>query len=141
MNKLIIKHSEESLPLYEKRKDYLIDEELSKIRYYHIFDSDIGSYLHTGLNSETRRVCLEAYMKYRSSDIYNWSDNFKTYGEFVKSLSDKDICDDMDTSCFHIEETLEKLQHDLFYIKNRSLGLDLSIILKTIKTVISQKGH
>lgn len=40
-----------------------------------------------------------------------------------------------------VEESLEKLQYDLYYIKNRSLGLDLSIILKTIKTVISSKGH
>ncbi len=40
-----------------------------------------------------------------------------------------------------VEETLEKLQYDLYYIKNRSLGLDASIILKTIKTVLSRKGH
>ena len=32
------------------------------------------------------------------------------------------------------EESLEKLQHDLFYIKNRSLALDISIVIKTIKT-------
>ena len=39
------------------------------------------------------------------------------------------------------KETLEKLQYDLFYIKNRSLTLDLSIILKTIRTVLSIKGQ
>lgn len=39
------------------------------------------------------------------------------------------------------EETLEKLQYDLYYVKNRSLALDLSIVLKTIKTVLSRKGH
>ena len=39
------------------------------------------------------------------------------------------------------EESLEKLQFDLFYIKNRSLALDLSILLKTIRTVLSQQGH
>lgn len=39
------------------------------------------------------------------------------------------------------EETLEKLQYDLFYIKNRSIGLDINIILKTIKTVLSVKGQ
>ncbi len=38
------------------------------------------------------------------------------------------------------EDALEKLQYDLFYIKNRSLPLDLYIILKTIKTVIMRKG-
>ena len=38
------------------------------------------------------------------------------------------------------EDTLKKLQYDLFYIKNRSIYLDLSIILKTVATVISHKG-
>ncbi len=39
------------------------------------------------------------------------------------------------------KESLEKLKYDLFYIKNRSLGLDLSIALKTIKTVLSSRGQ
>ncbi|MFA6306926.1 MAG: sugar transferase [Patescibacteria group bacterium] len=38
------------------------------------------------------------------------------------------------------EDSLKKLQYDLFYIKNRSLFLDLSIILKTVATVISRGG-
>jgi exopolysaccharide biosynthesis polyprenyl glycosylphosphotransferase len=38
------------------------------------------------------------------------------------------------------EDTLKKLQYDLFYIKNRSLYLDLSILLKTIATVLSRSG-
>ncbi|MFA4941293.1 MAG: sugar transferase [Patescibacteria group bacterium] len=38
------------------------------------------------------------------------------------------------------EDTIKKLQYDLYYIKNRSIYLDLSIILKTIATVISRKG-
>jgi len=38
------------------------------------------------------------------------------------------------------EDTLKKLQYDLFYIKNRSLYLDLSIILKTIATVLRGGG-
>jgi len=38
------------------------------------------------------------------------------------------------------EDSLKKLQYDLFYIKNRSLYLDISIILKTIATVLSRKG-
>ena len=38
------------------------------------------------------------------------------------------------------EDSLKKLQHDLFYIKNRSIYLDLSVILKTIATVISRNG-
>lgn len=37
-------------------------------------------------------------------------------------------------------DTLKKLQCDLFYIKNRSIYLDLSIILKTIATVLSRSG-
>jgi exopolysaccharide biosynthesis polyprenyl glycosylphosphotransferase len=38
------------------------------------------------------------------------------------------------------EDSLKKLQYDLFYIKNRSIYLDLSIILKTIATVVSRRG-
>ncbi len=39
------------------------------------------------------------------------------------------------------EDSLKKLQYDLFYIKNRSIYLDLSIILKTIATVLSRQGR
>lgn len=39
------------------------------------------------------------------------------------------------------KETLEKIKYDLYYIKNRSLILDLSIILKTIKIVLSGRGQ
>ncbi len=39
------------------------------------------------------------------------------------------------------ENTLKKLQYDLFYIKNRSIYLDLSIVLKTIATVLSGGGR
>jgi len=38
-------------------------------------------------------------------------------------------------------ESLEKLQYDLYYIKNRSLTLDISILLKTIKTVLTGGGQ
>jgi exopolysaccharide biosynthesis polyprenyl glycosylphosphotransferase len=38
------------------------------------------------------------------------------------------------------EDTLKKIQYDLFYIKNRSIYLDASIILKTITTILSKKG-
>jgi sugar transferase (PEP-CTERM system associated) len=39
-----------------------------------------------------------------------------------------------------VEDAVEKLQYDLFYIKNRSLFLDLVIILKTIGVVLLGKG-
>jgi len=39
-----------------------------------------------------------------------------------------------------IEETKNKLSHDLYYIKNRSLWLDVNILLKTIKTLVSRSG-
>lgn len=39
------------------------------------------------------------------------------------------------------EGSLEKLQYDLYYIKHRSLFMDLSIILKTISTVINFRGQ
>jgi exopolysaccharide biosynthesis polyprenyl glycosylphosphotransferase len=38
------------------------------------------------------------------------------------------------------EDTMKKLQYDLFYIKNRSLYLDIAVLLKTIRTVISKGG-
>lgn len=38
-------------------------------------------------------------------------------------------------------DTLKKLQNDLYYIKHRSLYLDVTIFLKTIATVIGRKGQ
>jgi len=38
------------------------------------------------------------------------------------------------------KETLEKLQYDLYYLKNRSIFLDFSIILKTIRILLSGAG-
>lgn len=40
-----------------------------------------------------------------------------------------------------VDDTLEKLQYDLFYIKHRNLFLDLNILLKTISTVIYYRGQ
>jgi len=40
-----------------------------------------------------------------------------------------------------IEENLQKLEYDLFYIKNRGLTLDISIILRTINTVLRLAGR
>jgi len=39
------------------------------------------------------------------------------------------------------EDTFKKLQHDVYYIKNRSMALDLLIIAKTIKTILSYRGR
>jgi len=39
-----------------------------------------------------------------------------------------------------VEESREKLQYDLFYIKNVSIGLDLLIMFQTIKTVLLRRG-
>jgi exopolysaccharide biosynthesis polyprenyl glycosylphosphotransferase len=39
------------------------------------------------------------------------------------------------------EDTIKKLQYDIYYVKNRSLYLDLSILLKTFATVISREGR
>jgi len=38
-------------------------------------------------------------------------------------------------------DAFEKLQYELFYIKNRSIWLDVLIILKTIKTVLAGDGQ
>jgi sugar transferase (PEP-CTERM system associated) len=39
-----------------------------------------------------------------------------------------------------VQDALEKLQYDLFYVKNMSIGFDLFIIFKTIQTVILRRG-
>jgi sugar transferase (PEP-CTERM system associated) len=39
-----------------------------------------------------------------------------------------------------VEDAMEKLQYDLFYIKNMSLALDLFVVAKTVKTVLMQRG-
>ncbi len=40
-----------------------------------------------------------------------------------------------------VEETRQKLQYDLYYIKHRSLLFDLEIILKTIYNIVNFKGQ
>jgi len=39
-----------------------------------------------------------------------------------------------------LEETARKLEYDLYYVKNWSILLDLSIILKTVATVLGMEG-
>ena len=40
-----------------------------------------------------------------------------------------------------MEESLQKLQYDLFYIKNRSFLLDLSISLRTVNVIVRMMGQ
>ncbi|MHB1960694.1 MAG: exopolysaccharide biosynthesis polyprenyl glycosylphosphotransferase, partial [Acidobacteriaceae bacterium] len=39
-----------------------------------------------------------------------------------------------------LEETKQKLEYDLYYIKYRSIGLDLLIMFETIKTILLRRG-
>jgi exopolysaccharide biosynthesis polyprenyl glycosylphosphotransferase len=39
------------------------------------------------------------------------------------------------------EDSLEKLQYDLYYIKHRSIILDISIVIKTLSTIIFYRGQ
>jgi sugar transferase (PEP-CTERM system associated) len=39
-----------------------------------------------------------------------------------------------------VEDALEKLQYDLFYIKHTSIAMDVLILLETIKTVVLRRG-
>jgi len=39
-----------------------------------------------------------------------------------------------------VEDAMEKLQYDLYYIKNMSLALDLFILFSTVKTVLQRQG-
>lgn len=40
-----------------------------------------------------------------------------------------------------IDDTILKLQYDLYYIKNRDVGLDLAITLKTLMVILSRQGR
>ncbi len=40
-----------------------------------------------------------------------------------------------------LEQSKQKLQYDLYYIKHMSVMLDLVILFKTVKTVIAARGH
>lgn len=39
------------------------------------------------------------------------------------------------------QDSLEKLQYDLYYIKNRSFALDLDILLKTVNIILKRQGR
>jgi len=41
---------------------------------------------------------------------------------------------------YNLEDHLNKLEYDFYYIKNRSLPLDIFILLKTIKTIVGKRG-
>lgn len=41
---------------------------------------------------------------------------------------------------FSEEDTVKKLQYDLYYVKNQSIWLDIRVILRTIKTVLTGAG-
>ncbi len=40
-----------------------------------------------------------------------------------------------------VEDAVQKLQYDFYYLKNRSFWLDLSIIIRTIRIVLTQPTH
>lgn len=42
--------------------------------------------------------------------------------------------------CFSLEDNIEKLAYDLFYIKNMSIGLDLIIFVQTLKILLLGRG-
>jgi lipopolysaccharide/colanic/teichoic acid biosynthesis glycosyltransferase len=39
-----------------------------------------------------------------------------------------------------VEDAIEKLNYDLFYIKNMSIFMDLMVIMRTVKTVLFGEG-
>jgi lipopolysaccharide/colanic/teichoic acid biosynthesis glycosyltransferase len=39
-----------------------------------------------------------------------------------------------------VKDAIEKLQYDLYYVKNHSLFLDIIIIIDTIEVVVLGKG-
>lgn len=41
----------------------------------------------------------------------------------------------------NLDDSVKKLEYDLYYIKNKSITLDIRIIFKTITTVLFSRGH
>ena len=39
-----------------------------------------------------------------------------------------------------VDETITKLEYDLYYIKHRSLVMDLTIMLRTVSNVVRLRG-
>jgi lipopolysaccharide/colanic/teichoic acid biosynthesis glycosyltransferase len=39
-----------------------------------------------------------------------------------------------------LDDAFIKLQYDLYYVKHRSLALDVAILLRTVKVVVLQQG-
>jgi lipopolysaccharide/colanic/teichoic acid biosynthesis glycosyltransferase len=39
-----------------------------------------------------------------------------------------------------VEDAIEKLRYDLYYLKNFSIQLDVMIVLETVKVVFGQRG-
>jgi lipopolysaccharide/colanic/teichoic acid biosynthesis glycosyltransferase len=39
-----------------------------------------------------------------------------------------------------LEETMRKLEYDLYYVKHLSIGLDLLIMFETVKTILLRRG-
>ncbi len=39
-----------------------------------------------------------------------------------------------------VEDALQKLQYDLYYIKNMSVALDIFVMFETVKTVLLRRG-
>jgi lipopolysaccharide/colanic/teichoic acid biosynthesis glycosyltransferase len=40
----------------------------------------------------------------------------------------------------NVDQMIERLEYDMLYYENMSLTLDLTILIYTIKTVITEKG-
>jgi lipopolysaccharide/colanic/teichoic acid biosynthesis glycosyltransferase len=40
-----------------------------------------------------------------------------------------------------VKETVVKIEYDLYYIKHRTLGMDINIVLRTIGTVLRRTGR
>jgi sugar transferase (PEP-CTERM system associated) len=73
------------------------------------------------VSSLTRQIPFYGQRHIVRPGLTGWAQVYYTYGASV-------------------EDALEKLQYDLFYIKHMSVGLDLFILAKTVKTVVGGKG-
>ena len=73
--------------------------------YYAIWDNDLNKYLCTGCNRTDKRKTLEDYMHYREPDLGNLEEEFKTFKDYLDSLTDEDILEDIAACNFELHSS------------------------------------
>ena len=91
---------------------------------------------HEGLvfNSPNKGVFMYTLSKEEALDLI-------AVRETLESMAARLVAERIDEKTLaKLDDALEKLKYDLFYIKNMSIPIDFMIILKTIKIVLQTSG-